>query len=147
MIQLHKLSKIKAKSKRRIGRGHGSGRVKTAGKGTKGQRSRGNISTRMGIAGVSFAKRLPLYRGKYRNKSHKSKIFPINLKYLVNLPKNTVVDIACLIKHNIISKDNADVAGIKILGSGEMKEALTIKLPISKSAAKKILKAGGTIEN
>lgn len=146
MIELHKLTKIKAKSKKRVGRGHGSGRVKTAGRGTKGQKSRRSITKRLGIAGVSFVRRLPLYRGKYRNKPHKGKLLAVNLKHLSQLPKNTIVDMACLISHHIISQKGTKEYGIKILGGGSVDVPLVIKLPISKSAAKKIEKAGGKVE-
>ena len=58
------LQKLVKRSKKRLGRGHGSGKVKTSGRGTKGQRARGKI--RLGFEGgqLSIIKRLPLLRGK-----------------------------------------------------------------------------------
>jgi large subunit ribosomal protein L15 len=146
MMELHTLIKTKSRSKKRLGQGHGSGKVKTGGKGTKGQKSRGSITFRLGVAGVSFAKRLPLYRGKYRNKSHAKKACAINIKFLAALPKNTVVDVASLVKYHIISASEAKGIRVKILGNGDVSVPLTVKVPISKSAAKKIEKVGGTIE-
>jgi len=57
-----------------------------------------------------------------------------------------VVDIESLVKHQLVRLEDAKANGVKILGDGDIKKALTIKLPISKSAAKKIEKAGGNIE-
>lgn len=147
MITLHTLTKTKDRSKKRLGRGHGSGKVKTGGRGTKGQRARGSISFRMGLAGVSLTKRLPLFRGKYRNKSHQKKEIIVNLKYLSGALKNAVIDEAYLIKHHIVTKEGVETCGVKILGNGAIEVPLTIQVPISKSAASKVEKAGGSIEN
>lgn len=144
MINLSNLKKTTQKPKKRLGRGHGSGRGKTAGRGTKGQKAREKIKKTIGLFGTSFVKRLPLYRGKYRNKPINKKRRVINLKYLNLLPKGTVVDIDTLIKFKIISEDSKKY-GVKILGDGEIKEAYQIKLPISRAAAKKIIKAGGKV--
>jgi len=51
-----------------------------------------------------------------------------------------------LISHHIVDAKEAEQYGVKILGDGEIKSALTIKLPISKRAEKKIVKAGGRVE-
>ena len=92
-------------------------------------------------------KRLPYRRGKGRNKPIKDKFLIVNVKYLNTLPKNEVVDINSLIKYKIVREIDAKRFGVKILGDGEIEKALTIKLPISKNAAKKIEKAGGKVEN
>jgi large subunit ribosomal protein L15 len=146
MITINTLPKITKEQKKRIGRGHGSGRVKTGGRGTKGQKSRGKVSIQRGLAGSSFIKRLPLYRGKYKNKSIAKKTIAVNLKYLNEFPKDTVIDKEMLFKNKIISKDALSSCKIKILGDGEIKTALIVKLPCSKNAIKKIEKAGGKIE-
>lgn len=146
MITINTLPKITREQKKRIGRGHGSGRVKTSGRGTKGQKSRGKVSIQRGLAGSSFIKRLPLYRGKYKNKSIKANTIPVNLKYLNDFPKDTVIDREMLIKNKIINPNISLSCKIKILGDGELKSALIVKLPCSKNAIKKIEKAGGKIE-
>lgn len=145
-MKLNDLPKITARSKKRLGRGHGSGRGKTAGRGTKGQKARGKI--KMGFEGgqLPLIKRLPLKRGKSRNKSLKTDPMIINVKYLNLLAKGSVVDLEALIKANILKKEEAKALGVKILGDGEVKIPLIVKLPCSGGAKAKILKAGGKIE-
>lgn len=145
-MQLHKLQKIVAKTKRRVGRGHGSGRVKTSGRGTKGQKARGRIPPGFEGGQLSLVKRLPLYRGKLRNLPISKDVLPVNLKALVGLPANTEVTVESLVKHGILPKLCITKGiGIKILGDGDITVALKINVPISKSAARKITAAGGTI--
>ncbi|MGD8744166.1 MAG: uL15m family ribosomal protein, partial [Candidatus Woesebacteria bacterium] len=55
------------------------------------------------------------------------------------------VDIDLLVKHGIVRESDAKRVGVKILGGGEIKKKLTVDLPTSKSAAKKIKKAGGEV--
>lgn len=145
-MKLNDLPKITAKSKKRLGRGHGSGRGKTAGRGTKGQKARGKI--KMGFEGgqLPLIKRLPLKRGKSRNKSLKSDPIIVNVKYLNLLTKGSVVDLEALIKANVVKKEEAKAFGIKILGDGEIKIPLIVKLSCSGGAREKIIKAGGKVE-
>lgn len=146
MVTLHKLPKITKHRKKRLGQGHGSGRGKTGGRGTKGQHARDtSLPATFSGGALALVKRLPLIRGKLRNKSFRKKKLIVNLKFLNILPKNTVVDIDSLIKFHILSKDAKDF-GVKILGDGEIKIPLMIKLPVSKRAGKKIEAAGGKIE-
>lgn len=144
-MDLSKLPKIVAEPKKRLGRGHGSGRGKTAGRGTKGQKARGKI--KLGFEGgqLPLIKRLPLRRGKSRNKSLRSKPIAVNIKYLNVFPKETEVDLQALIKAHIVKEDEAQSYGVKILGEGEIKVPLVVKLPCSGGAKKKIEKAGGTV--
>lgn len=146
MISLAQLPKITEKKKKRLGQGHGSGKGKTAGRGTKGQSSRGTLTATFSGSELSNLKRLPLIRGKYRNKKHKKRPIPVNVKYLNILPPHAVVDIGMLISHNLVTADDAKKSGVKILGDGDINIALTVKLPCSKNARKKIEKAGGKIE-
>lgn len=145
-MNLSTLVPITEKRKRRLGQGHGSGRVKTAGRGTKGQKARRKIPLRFEGGALPLIKRLPFRRGKGRNKSFKNKPIAINVKVLNLLAKNTVVDIEMLIKHHIVDRTDALSYGVKILGDGDITIPLTIKLPISKGAAEKITKAGGNVE-
>ena len=141
---LSNLNKIVDRPKKRLGRGHGSGKVKTSGRGTKGQKARENIGLKFAGSSLqaSWLKRLPLMRGKGKNRSHRPKSFIVNLKYLNSLKPNTEVTLESLKKNKIIE---SGITKVKILGDGEITIPLIIKLPISKSAAKKIEKAGGTI--
>ncbi len=145
-MALHKLKKIKESSKRRLGQGHGSGRGKTGGRGTKGQKSRGKVPLFFEGGALPLIKRLPFRRGKGRNKVFKKKPITVNIKALNLLKKDSIVDIETLIKNKIVDGDHAKMYGVKILGEGELKVSLTVKLPISKGAAEKIKKAGGKIE-
>lgn len=146
MTKLNNLSKITKTKKKRIGRGAGSGRGKTAGRGTKGQKSRGKIPATLGAGGVAFLRRLPLYRGKYRNKPKKGKPIVVNLKYLNILAKNSTVTLDLLISNHIVDEEQARKFGVKILGDGEIKIPLIVQIPSSVGASNKIKKAGGKIE-
>lgn len=142
-----KLPKTKIKKTKRRGRGYGSGRGgHTAGRGTKGQKSRSKIGVL--FEGIkmkkSFIKRLPLRRGKGKFKA-KDKPLIVKLAYLDAVPAGTKVDIEALAKFGIVRKEDALAYGVKILGNGDVKKKLTVLLPISGSAAKRIEKAGGNV--
>jgi large subunit ribosomal protein L15 len=145
-MQLNSLVKVTTKSKRRLGQGHGSGRVKTSGRGTKGQNARSNRALSFEGGALPLIKRLPFRRGKGKNKVFKKLPIIINLKYLDILKAGTVVDLKALVSNNLVVEKDALEYGVKILGDGKLEKALTIKLPISKKAAKKIEKAGGKVE-
>lgn len=143
---LNNLTKIKKNSKKRLGQGHGSGRVKTSGRGTKGQKSRNTVPLRFEGGALPLTKRLPYLRGKGRNKSFRKTPLIVNIKQLDSFSKNEVVDVSSLVKKRMVKEVDAKEFGVKILGDGEIKMPLIIKIPISKSAAGKIEKAGGKIE-
>ena len=146
MIQLNQLPKITAGKKRGLGRGQGSGRGKTAGRGTKGQKARAKIPLGFEGGQLALIKRLPLYRGKGRNKSFAQKPLIVNLKVLGLLPKDTVVTKETLVKHGILRAQDVISRKVKILGDGQLKQTLTVWLPTSAPAAKKIIAAGGKVE-
>ena len=141
-MNLSNLSKIKTRGKKRLGQGYGSGKGKTAGRGTKGQKARDTIPQRIKLGGVSFVKRLPLIRGKLRQKRITSKPLVINLKDLQGIKQNTVIDMDFLVVHKFLKKDEAEIYTVKILGDGEIKTPITVRLKTSKNARKKIEKAG-----
>ncbi len=145
-MELHTLPKITTKAARRVGRGHGSGRVKTSGRGTKGQKARRDIKLHFEGGALPLIKRMPFLKGKGRNPSLKSDKVIINVKDLNNLPAKSVVDTAFLIEKKLVSKDAA-LYGVKILGDGELKVSLTVKLSVSSGAKLKIEKAGGTVSD
>jgi len=146
-MKLHTLPKITTRSKKRVGRGYGSGKGgHTTGRGTKGLKARGKI--RVGFEGgqTSLVSRLPLRRGK-GNLSAGKKPLVVNVKYLNLLPKNTLVTVDTLITNKIVKKDEAQKYGIKILGDGKLTVPLKVNLPTSKMAAKKNKEAGGETVN
>lgn len=145
-MDLSKLRKTTKKGKKRVGRGYGSGRAKTAGRGTKGLKARGKVKLYFEGGQLPLIKRLPLKRGKDRFKPLSKKPLVVNVKYLNLFNNKSVVDIKALVKKNIIKKEDAGRGGVKILGDGELKKELIVKLPCSKGAKKKIEKAGGKVE-
>lgn len=144
-MKLNSLPKTVIKKKKRVGRGHGSGRVKTAGRGTKGQKARGSIKPMFEGGQLPLTKRLPFSRGKSRNNPLVKPPLVVNVKRLNRLPSGTVITNETLIKYGILSK-NSQNEPVKILGDGELKVALTVKLPTSLGAKEKIEKAGGKVE-
>lgn len=131
-------------SKKRLGRGIGSGNGKTAGRGAKGQNARSGGGVRHGYEGgqTPLFKRLPK-RG-FTNVSHKEYAI-VNLGEIEKkFEAGSVVDLASLKAAGLVKKE---YEGVKILGEGELTKALTFKVvKVTKSAQEKISKAGGTVE-
>lgn len=139
------LPKTVTSRKKRVGRGHGSGRGKTAGRGTKGQKARGKIPLSFEGGALPLMKRLPFRRGKGKNRVFAKKPVVLNVRALNLLPKASIVSVETLMKHHLVDKQDAALYGVKILGDGELLLPLTVVLPTSKQAARKIEKAGGTV--
>jgi len=131
-------------SKMRVGRGEGSGKGKTAGRGTKGAQARSGYKSRPGFEGgqMPLHRRLP----KFGFKNLFAKEYEtLNVEQLGKLPAGTVVTAELLEEHGIISRIGKD--GVKILGRGELGVALHVRVAkLTRSAAEKIVAAGGTIE-
>lgn len=144
-MNLASIKKIKEKKKRRLGQGAGSGRGKTAGRGTKGQKARGKIPLSFEGGALPLIKRLPFRRGKGKNRVFKKKPVIINVKVLNLLPKGSKVNIEILVKNRLVDNSDARAYGVKILGEGDLLIPLTVELPVSKGAKKKIEKAGGKV--
>jgi large subunit ribosomal protein L15 len=141
------LPKIVIKNTKRLGRGYGSGKGgHTVGRGQKGQKARGSINVIFEGYKMkkSLIKRLPFRRGKGKFASGNKPII-INVKYLENFPNGTEINVDSLIKAGIVNLKDAREVGVKILGDGSISKKLTINLPTSKSARKKIEKAGGKV--
>ena len=144
-MKLHELSPPSRSRKvsRRLGRGVGTGRGKTAGRGTKGYNSRSGGGVRPGYEGgqMPIQRRLPK-RG-FTN-IFKKRIAVINIRDLLTFKSGSLVDEDALVKAGLI-KGKKD--GIKLLGQGDISIALNVKLShVSKSAKEKIEAAGGSIE-
>lgn len=138
-------------SRKRVGRGEGSGVGKTSGRGHKGskQRSGGGISPRYEGGQMPLHMRLPKLRGPLAKTAMPIGPFrtystPINLSRLEGFEAGEVVSPETLLERGIIKKPDERV---KILASGELKAALTIKAhAFSAAAVAKIEAAGGTAE-
>ena len=145
-MKLHELKPAigAVKDVKRIGRGHGSGQGKTAGKGHKGQKARSGGSIRPGFEGgqMPLQRRMPK-RGF--NNIFAAEYAAVNVSELEKrFEDGAVVDAEALVASGAI-KDAKD--GIKILGSGEITKKLTVKaVKFTASAQEKIEKAGGKAE-
>tara|TARA_B100001741_G_C16488712_1_gene568625 strand:+ start:354 stop:812 length:459 start_codon:yes stop_codon:yes gene_type:complete len=143
MTNLNTTLPVKIK-KMRVGRGIGSGKGKTSGRGVKGQKSRSGVAIKSFEGG-----QMPLYRRLPKrgfNPLKKEKIAKINLGELQTLiekkriKEDSQINIESLIKAKIINKS---IKKIKVLGSGEIKKKIDLSVDyISKSAKEKLEKAG-----
>lgn len=140
-MKLNSLLKISDRKKKIVGRGIGSGKGKTAGRGTKGQKARGKIPVGFIGGSLPLFKRLPYNRGQ-RNRKSQSNALAIDLTKLNIFKAGSEVDIQSLIDHKIVSSVDAKKRGIKIVGLGEVPLNLTVKLPTS-APVKKIIEAKG----
>jgi large subunit ribosomal protein L15 len=134
---------------KRLGRGHGSGRGKTAGRGTKGQKARtgGQIHRAFNGGQTRFSKRLPFLRGVGNsNTLFRDNYAIINLGDLAELEAGSQITPESLVEHGFLS--NTEGKGlVKILGEGEIEHALKFRAhKFSASARAKIEAVGGSIE-
>jgi len=146
-MQLHDLAPApgSTKGRKRIGRGHGSGFGKTAGRGHDGQKSRAGGAKANGFEGGQnpLARRLPKLPG-FTN-INRVEYIPVNVGRLEAVfGDGDVVDGDSLAAKGVIKKADAPV---KVLGGGELTKRLTVKVDkVSVSAASKIEAAGGRVE-
>jgi large subunit ribosomal protein L15 len=145
-MKLHELT-IPAgstKERKRIGRGTSSGQGKTAGKGHKGQKARAGRGMRIGFLGgqMPLQRRIPK-RGF--NNIFRTEYAIVNVADLEKLfEAGATVDAQALIE---VGKVKKLLAGVKVLGNGELTKKLTVKAAkVSEAAKAKIEAAGGTVE-
>ena len=144
-MKIHELGAIEGATKevKRVGRGHGSGNGKTAGKGHKGQKARAGRGQRFGFEGgqMPLQRRVPK-RGF--NNIFAKEFVSVNVNSLNAFEDGAVVDAAALIEKGIIKKE---YDGVKILGNGEITKKVTVQAAkFTKSAIAKIEAAGGKAE-
>ena len=147
MIGLNHRAKIN-KPKKRVGRGIGSGKGKTSGRGVKGQKSRSGVAIKSFEGG-----QMPLYRRLPKrgfNPISKDKVAILNLNKIQsyidnkNINPNEILNSNLLIKLKLINKNSIK---LKILGTGEVKDKINIEADLaSKSAIEKLEKIGGSIQ-
>ena len=147
MIKLNNRPKLN-KSKMRVGRGIGSGKGKTSGRGVKGQKSRSGVAIKSFEGG-----QMPLYRRLPKrgfNPIHKEIIAILNLDKIQSfinkktINTNDILNSSSLKKLRLINKNSKK---LKILGSGEIKDKINIEADLaSKSALEKLEKIGGSIQ-
>ena len=147
MIKLNNRNKIN-KSKLRVGRGIGSGKGKTSGRGVKGQKSRSGVAIKSFEGG-----QMPLYRRLPKrgfNPINKKTIAILNLDkiqsyiYKKNIKNTDTLNSNLLKKLKLINQNSIK---LKILGSGAIKDKINIEADLaSKSAVEKLEKIGGSIQ-
>ena len=148
MSTLNSTGKVLYKKKMRVGRGIGSGKGKTSGRGVKGQKSRSGVAIKSFEGG-----QMPLYRRLPKrgfNPISKQRVAILNLEKIQSyIDKKTIkaddiLNRVLLIKLRLINKNSEK---LKILGTGEIKEKITIEANLaSKSAIVKLEKVGGSIQ-
>ena len=146
MTSLNNTSKVKNK-KIRVGRGIGSGKGKTSGRGVKGQKSRSGVAIKSFEGG-----QMPLYRRLPKrgfNPIKKAKIAILNLDKIQKLVDSKKIDLNSQINIETLKKAkviNNSSNKIKILGSGDINVKINLNIDfISKSAKEKLEKAGGVV--
>ncbi len=131
------------KTRKRVGRGTGSGMGKTSTRGHKGQNARSGGGVRPGFEGGQN----PLYRRLPKrgfNNPFRKEYAIVNLEQLNDFAEGTEVTPELLMESGIIKKE---LSGIKVLGQGELTVKLSVKAnKFSKSAVDKITAAGGNAE-
>ncbi len=147
MTTLNTIQKI-LKKKMRVGRGIGSGKGKTSGRGVKGQKSRSGVAINSFEGG-----QMPLYRRLPKrgfNPINKSNIATINLDKIQAFINQKVIKTDDKINSELLKKlkiINKNSQFLKILGNGEIKEKINLEADlISKTAKEKLEKIGGSIQ-
>ena len=147
MISLNNRTKIN-KKKIRVGRGIGSGKGKTSGRGVKGQKSRSGVSIKSFEGG-----QMPLYRRLPKrgfNPIEKKNIAILNLDKIQSFIDKKSVKTSEILNSNLLKKlklINKTSSKLKILGSGEIRDKINIEADLaSKSAVNKLEKIGGSIQ-
>lgn len=146
-MKLHELAPAEGATKeiKRIGRGHGSGHGKTAGKGHKGQWARSGGGVKPGFEGgqTKLAMRIPK-RG-FNNKNFATVYATVNVSDLeARFENGAVIDETAIVEAGLLKKT---LDGVKVLGRGDITKSLTVKVTkFSESAKSKIESAGGKAE-
>ncbi|MBM3630887.1 MAG: 50S ribosomal protein L15 [Alphaproteobacteria bacterium] len=147
MISLNNREKIN-KSKMRVGRGIGSGKGKTCGRGVKGQKARSGVAIKSFEGG-----QMPLYRRLPKrgfNPIPKEKIAILNLVKIQSFIDQKTINVNEILNSDLLKKlklINKNSMKLKILGTGEIKNKINIEANLaSRSALEKIEKIGGSIK-
>ncbi len=134
------------KERKRVGHGIAAGQGKTAGRGTKGQKARSGEGGRLYRQGgnLPFFRRLPFVRGKGFTPPYTTEFNEVNLDQLAGFKANAEVSPESLAKAHLLRDSRNPVA---ILGRGEIKTALKVRVHrVTASAKSKIEAAGGSVE-
>ncbi|MCR4329908.1 MAG: 50S ribosomal protein L15 [Candidatus Roizmanbacteria bacterium] len=143
----HLLVKTIKKGKKRVGRGWGSGKGKFSGRGIKGQTKRGSVRANFIGGAEVLSKRLPMLRGKGKNKSIQKSI-GINIERIEQskaIKNKSEITVKSLIKAKLVSAKIARSHQVRILGRGKLTKSISTSLPTTRKAVEKIKNAGGKL--
>ena len=144
-MKLHELHSAEGsrRNRKRVGRGTSSGYGTTSGRGQKGQLARQGGHTRLGFEGGQ----MPLFRTMPKrgfNNINRKEYAIVNLDDLNKFNDGSEVTVETLKENGLVKKE---LSGVKLLGNGELKVKLTVKVNKVSAAAKKAVEAaGGTVE-
>ena len=145
-MKLHELISIVRRTKKRVGRGPGSGKgFHTTGRGQKGQKSRGKIPSWFEGGQLPLIRRTPFIKGKTRFGPLKPKPVIVTLTQLNRFATGSTVDVETIIKSYNISPKAAATCGMKLVATGRLEKALKVKLIMSASAKKAIESLKGSV--
>jgi large subunit ribosomal protein L15 len=143
---LSNLPKTVDKSKKRVGRGAGTGKGAKSARGTtRHQAARENIPLSFEGGQGKMVKRFPLLRGKGRNKSIVSKPEVITLDHLNMFDEGSTVDMQALADKKLIHVGSHEMS-VKVLNNGTLTKKLIIVLPVSQTVKKRIEELGGEVK-
>jgi large subunit ribosomal protein L15 len=143
-MQINSLQKVTTRTAKRVGRGIGSGKGKTSGRGMKGQKSRGKIPAANVGAGLIYFKKLPYRRG-WGNTKVSAKPALVKVDQLNVFAAGAVVTIASLLEHKVINETSSK-KGVKIVNGGALTvKNLSVELPVTQSAKSAIESSGGKV--
>lgn len=142
-MNLNTLQKIKDPTKKRLGRGLGSGKGKTGGRGQKGRKARGKVPAAAVGGGLILYKKLPFRRGLGNRKVSLRSVI-VKVSALNQLKPQTVVNLATLAEYNLVAKKDSKL-DVKVLAHGELKTALVVEIPVSEKVKQMIEAAGGKV--
>lgn len=144
---LHTLTAIISKGKKRLGQGWRSGSGKYSGRGVKGQKARGSARSLFEGGQLVLHKKLPMIRGKMKNRSIQKEPIIVLLKHLEDssaVKAGSVITQEFLVKAGIVTAYQIKRGGaIKVLSQGKLTKKLTVSVAASAKAIEKIKAIGG----
>ncbi len=138
-MQLNNLQKLAKEKNKRVGRGNGSGKGKTAARGQKGQKARGSIRVDFEGGQLRLIKRLPFRRGVGNTKAIDTSI--VKAGQLNTFKPGTIINKEVLVAMGLVKKN----AKVKIVAGGELTVALVLEIPVTKTVKDQVTKAGGKV--
>jgi large subunit ribosomal protein L15 len=147
MSLLHTIITSVKRSKKRLGRGYGSGKGgHTSGRGQKGQNTRGKSPLWFEGGQLPLIRRTPFIKGKSRFKSLSGKPMAIRIEALNAYEAGSLVDYQTIVDTLKLQPTKVARQGVKIVFGGKLTKALTVNLPLTATAAQAVIASGGKVE-